>query len=594
MQVRFWGTRGSLAKPGPNTVRYGGNTSCVEVTSAAGTRIAIDCGTGGHELGQSIMREGKPSRGHMLISHTHWDHIQGIPFFTPFFVPGHEWDIYAPQGFGESLKETLAGQMEYTYFPVTPEAFGAKVRYNNLGEGRFVIDDVVIRTRYLNHPALALAFRIECDGAALVYACDHEPHASDVADGHAELEGEDLAHAGFMTGADLIIHDAQYLVAEYAGKRGWGHSTLDYAVLVARTAAVPRIALTHHDPIRTDDQIDEALAKLRAEAPAGGPEIIAAYEGLVLTIGRTEPLPDAAEPADSNAPGAIRGGPAGEIARTLLVTTSDKLVERVAKAVADEPVRVTHVTTVAEAIGLVGQLKPGLVLVEDGIASDAELGEILAAQPDAVLPLVLLGGAGPAGSHAVDRLDEPWSAEYARTRIRTWLMRSECHWVRAPIPDDEAARLAALRALAVLDTPPEEPFDRATRLAAALFNVPVALVSFVDADRQWFKSCFGIAVCETPREASFCAHAIAAREMLVVPDALADDRFRDNPMVCDGPRVRFYAGAPLRSPEGHLIGTLCILDIRPRNLSETERGLLADLAATIEDELNRPKVRVPA
>jgi phosphoribosyl 1,2-cyclic phosphodiesterase len=111
MQVRFWGTRGSLAKPGPSTIRYGGNTSCVEITSAGGTRLIIDCGTGGHDLAQAIMAEGRPSRGHMLISHTHWDHIQGIPFFTPFFVPGHEWDLYAPQGFDESLREALAGQI---------------------------------------------------------------------------------------------------------------------------------------------------------------------------------------------------------------------------------------------------------------------------------------------------------------------------------------------------------------------------------------------------------------------------------------------------------------------------------------------------
>ena len=166
-------------------------------------------------------------------------------------------------------------------------------------------------------------------------------------------------------------------------------------------------------------------------------------------------------------------------------------------------------------------------------------------------------------------------------------MRSECHWIRAPIPDDEAQRLAALKALGVLDTPPEDRFDRSTRLAAALFNVPVALVSLVDADRQWFKSCFGVEICESPRETSFCAHAIAARSMLVIPDALADERFRDNPMVASGPRVRFYAGAPLRTPDGHLVGTLCILDVRPRDLSEAERGLLMDLAATVEGELAR-------
>jgi phosphoribosyl 1,2-cyclic phosphodiesterase len=585
MQVRFWGTRGSIAKPGPTTVRYGGNTSCVEIVTSKGTRLVIDCGTGGHELGQAIMREGKPSRGHMLISHTHWDHIQGIPFFTPFFVPGHEWDLYAPQGFSESLKDTLAGQMEYTYFPVTPEAFGATVRYNNLGEGRFVIDDIAIQTRYLNHPALALAFRIECDGASVIYACDHEPHAADVAHGEAVLEGEDLAHAQFMTGADLIIHDAQYLPQEYAAKRGWGHSTLDYAVLIARTAGARRIALTHHDPTRTDDDIDRALERLRNAATDSVPEIIAAAEGLILELGSADAVPALVDA--TNAAAAIRSGPSGDRANLLLVAASDDLADRIARAVADEPVDLTRVRSESEALTLVKNLQPGLILAEDGLESGGGLRTVVSIQPDTFLPLVLLGGTGPTGDDAVDRLDEPWSVEYARTRIRTWLMRSECHWIRAPIPDDETARLAALKALGVLDTPPEDRFDRTTRLAAALFNVPVALVSLVDADRQWFKSCFGVEICETPRETSFCAHAIAAKAMLVVPDALADDRFRDNPMVADGPRVRFYAGAPIRTPDGHLVGTLCILDVRPRDLSEAERGLLLDLAATVEGELSR-------
>ena len=330
MQVRFWGTRGSLAKPGSKTVRYGGNTSCVEVRSGSGARLVLDCGTGGHELGQAIMREGKPSRGHMLISHTHWDHIQGIPFFAPFFVPGHEWNLYAPQGFGESLKETLAGQMEYTYFPVTPEAFGADVRYNNLGEGSFAVEDFVIRTRYLNHPALALAFRIECDGAAVVYACDHEPHGADLAMGATTLTGEDLAHAEFMEGADLIIHDAQYLPQEYDAKRGWGHSTLDYAVTVARVAGAKRIALTHHDPMRSDEEIDAAIARLREQAPDGGPEIIGAAEGMVFELGDAA---TATVATIGNAPQAVRQGLAGFTPRLLLVAADDALAARIAKAV---------------------------------------------------------------------------------------------------------------------------------------------------------------------------------------------------------------------------------------------------------------------
>ena len=146
--------------------------------------------------------------------------------------------------------------------------------------------------------------------------------------------------------------------------------------------------------------------------------------------------------------------------------------------------------------------------------------------------------------------------------------------------------MAALRRLGILDTAPEERFDRHTRSASALFKVPIALVSLVDADRQWFKSCFGTDVCESSRETSFCAHAITSNtDLLVVPDALQDERFRDNPMVSDGPRIRFYAGSVLHSPEGKKIGTVCILDVRPRNLSNEERGLLKDVALAVEAEI---------
>ncbi|MET0270873.1 MAG: GAF domain-containing protein, partial [Sphingomonas sp.] len=585
VELRFWGTRGSLAKPGPDTVRYGGNTSCVEVVSSRGTRLVIDCGTGGHELGQAIMREGGPSRGHMLISHTHWDHIQGIPFFTPFFVPGHAWDLYAPQGFGESLRETLAGQMEYTYFPVTPEAFGAKVRYNNLGEGRFAIEDFTIHTRYLNHPALALAFRIEADGACLVYSCDHEPHDADAACGAVPLEDEDLAHAAFMDSADLIIHDAQYLAHEYAAKRGWGHSTLDYAVAVARAARVPKLVLTHHDPIRTDDAIDAAVAELRAAAP--GVDVIAAAEGMVIALGATgETGTTPSRPAPADAPDAIRHGPAAATPRVLLIAADEDVAARIARALRDEPIDLVRVRDAEDARAAMA-LRPGLVLVECGLTAAGRVVAMLAAQGDDATPVVLLGGSGPSGDAAVDRLDEPWSCEYARTRIRTWLMRAECHWSRAAIPADEAERLAALRALRLLDTPTEERFDRLTRMAAALFRVPVALVSLVDAERQWFKSRVGADVCETSRESSFCAHAVVARETMVVPDALADPRFRDNPLVTGAPHIRFYAGAPIHAPGGQPVGTLCILDTRPRALTDADRALLEDCAATVEGELAR-------
>jgi GAF domain len=184
-----------------------------------------------------------------------------------------------------------------------------------------------------------------------------------------------------------------------------------------------------------------------------------------------------------------------------------------------------------------------------------------------------------------DFLVEPYSPVYARTRLRAWLMRAACHWVRAPTPNDEERRLAVTRALGLIETPPEERFDRITRVAAALFDVPIALIALMERDREWFKSSCGLDLREVPRDESFCSHSIYSREPLVVEDARLDQRFADNPHVTGPPGVRFYAGHPLLLRDGSCVGTLCVIDTRPRHLDDLGLARLRDMAELATREL---------
>ena len=594
MRVRFFGTRGSIATPGPHTLRYGGNTSCIEVQSSAGTLVILDMGTGAAVLGRELMARGEPSRGHILISHTHWDHIQGIPFFAPLFVPGFEWDIYGPRGLHQGLRQTLAGQMQSTYFPVTLEQLGATIRYRELVEGRLRIGDIEVTCRYLNHPALTLGYRLEADGAALVYACDHEPHSHALATGVGDFLGEDRRHAEFLAGADLVVHDAQYLASEYPQKIGWGHSTIEYACAVARLAKVGQLALTHHDPMRDDAAIDALVDSLRTEGfRLAGPHIIAAAEGHEVELSRRSFVAVAKSWLSAEAPpGTALAGRSAVLA----MTTPSRIAE-LSDLLRDDEVH-AHVCAVEDAPALAEREKPMLVLLEDkGDDRTTQACRAIRRLRDIGdgLPIVVVmsserhARADGVDDGFTDVLVEPYSPNYARTRIRAWLMRAACRWVRPREPNDEDRRLAATRSLGLWKTPPEERFDRVVRLAAAAFDVPIALIALMERDREWFKSCYGLEIREVLRDDSFCGHAIFERQPLVVSDALLDERFADNPYVTGFPGVRFYAGHPLILRNGCCVGTLCILDVRPRHFDNVGISLLRDLSQFAIAELERSK-----
>ena len=219
MLVRFWGTRGSIPTPGDRTSIYGGNTSCVEVRTADGTTLVLDCGTGVRVLGLDMLRRTGPHRIHLLIGHTHWDHIQGFPFFTPAFLPGTELNIYGSPAFQRSLEDSLSGQMQYAYFPVKLHDLASRLHYTELGEGFFRIGNVLVETQYLNHTAPTIAYRISADSAAMAYVTDHEPFWN--SPGPVFHHPGDQRHIEFLKGADLVVHDAQYTSEEYRTKLGW-------------------------------------------------------------------------------------------------------------------------------------------------------------------------------------------------------------------------------------------------------------------------------------------------------------------------------------------------------------------------------------
>jgi phosphoribosyl 1,2-cyclic phosphodiesterase len=267
LQVKFWGVRGSCASAGHDTAEVGGNTSCVEVR-AGHTRVVLDAGTGLRALGATLAA---PVEVHLLLSHFHWDHIQGFPFFTPAYVPGNRVDIYGPErAAGRDVRAALEAQMRAPHFPVGLEAMRAELGFYPLPAGaQLRMGTIEVTTAAANHPGGCLAYRLEAEGRSVVYATDTE-HADEVDCGLVEL----------ARGCDVLIYDAQYTADEYRGKRGWGHSTPDEGVKLALAANVGQLVLFHHDPSHGD----EAISKMEQSARAAFPTTSAAREGMEILL----------------------------------------------------------------------------------------------------------------------------------------------------------------------------------------------------------------------------------------------------------------------------------------------------------------------
>jgi len=305
MRVRFWGVRGSIPCPGAHTVAYGGNTPCIEVRLTSTDRLVIiDAGSGIRDLGLRLMSHDLPKgpiHTEIFLTHTHWDHIMGFPFFTPIYIPGTELRVYGPATYeDETLGQVVGGQLTYRYFPVRQSELASRIEYIDLKEERLDLGDGIrVSTKYLNHPVLCLGYRIEAAGKVLCTAYDTEPFQNvfctdpddPTYDEAMAVEGDLVAReeneriSDFYRGADLLIHDAQYTQKEYqASKRGWGHSPMEHAVLSAVESGVKRLALFHHEPVRTDGEMDALEDQFCGALEKGDAEVFFAREGMEVEL----------------------------------------------------------------------------------------------------------------------------------------------------------------------------------------------------------------------------------------------------------------------------------------------------------------------
>ncbi len=303
--LRFWGVRGSVPVPGPATVRLGGNTSCVEVRYG-GEILILDCGTGVRALGDSLQSEfaGQPLRLSLLITHSHWDHVQGFPFFQPAYEASNQIRVFGFEGAREGLAGIFSGQMESPYFPIGLGQLPSHVVFEELKQMDFKVGPVPVRAAFVNHPGICVGYRIEVPSCPIVYIPDHEPFlrkliarqagAATPADASDFARREDERLVEFIRGAEILILDAQYDEAEYQAHIGWGHSCIDDAVDLAVRGQARRLFLFHHDPTHSDDRLEAMLnvAREAAAARRSPLQIDLAREGLQVAL----PLVESKQP----------------------------------------------------------------------------------------------------------------------------------------------------------------------------------------------------------------------------------------------------------------------------------------------------------
>jgi phosphoribosyl 1,2-cyclic phosphodiesterase len=285
-QVTFWGVRGSTPCDGQRFDRYGGNTSCVVVWAAGHRPVILDLGTGLRNYGEHLARDGVGGlvgyEATVLLTHLHWDHIQGLPFFAPLATGGGAVTVYGPEQPAGPLHEVFTGVMRPPYFPITPDQLRGRVGFQGVGADEFALDGAKVRARWVRHTDPTLGFRVEIEGISVAYLPDHGPGTvPDDPDDHVPDAVLELCD-----GVDLLVHDAQHTTEEYALKRTWGHCTIDYALHVAREAGARTLALFHHCPSHGDDALDVILRSACDDAARnGGPEVIAAADGMEVDIG---------------------------------------------------------------------------------------------------------------------------------------------------------------------------------------------------------------------------------------------------------------------------------------------------------------------